>query len=54
MSTTIKSELKIYQRKSVRLQGVDYSEAGGFFITIASFATVAGLFPITGKAIVNI
>ena len=37
MSTTIKCGPKIQHRKSVRLQGYDYSLAGGFFITIVSF-----------------
>ncbi len=33
----MKSDSKIHYRKSIRLKGYDYSEAGGYYVTIVLF-----------------
>jgi hypothetical protein len=31
------SDPKIHQRKSIRLKGYDYSQTGGYYVTIVTF-----------------
>jgi len=37
MGITMKFDSKIYYRKSICLKGYDYSQAGGYFVTIVSY-----------------